>query len=411
MNKIYIVLLSLLLTNTLFSQQNKKQEISNNDRELWLYYLDKIARPVILNLANDSLKINMPVVLSGKIDNPEHRTKVACLEAFGRTLSGIAPWLNGEGGTKEEVALRNRYRKWTLKALSNAVNPSANDYMQWNGGQPLVDASYVAFGLIRCPWLWEHLDSTVQKQVVTAFKITRINVPIYSNWLLFSGMIEAFFCKYGIDYDPVRIDYGIREFAEHWYVGDGMFSDGMQFHLDYYNSIVIQPNLATILNIIREKTRAYDWFIPRLDKINKRYAEILERLINTDGSYPVIGRSVVYRGAAFHHLADMAFRKQLPESLKPTQVRSALTAVIKKTLEAPSTFTKNGWLNIGLYGSQPDLAEFYITTGSLYICTNIFVPLGLPANDEFWSAPAESWTAVRVWNGQNIAPDHALNLH
>lgn len=297
------------------------------------------------------------------------------------------------------------------KAITNAVDPSAKDYLQWNGGQPLVDASYVAFGLIRCPWLWEHLDSKVQKQVVTAFKITRGTVPVYSNWLLFSGMIEAFFCKYNIDYDPMRIDYGIREFAEHWYIGDGMFSDGMQFHLDYYNSIVIQPNLAAILNIIQEKTHSYDWFVPRLDKINKRYAEILERMINADGSYPVIGRSIVYRGAAFHHLADMALRKQLPESLKPAQVRSALTAVIKKTLEAPSTFTKDGWLNIGLYGDQPDLADFYITTGSLYICANIFVPLGLPADDEFWSAPAEPWTAVKVWNGKDIPPDHALDIH
>ena len=189
-----------------------------------------------------------------------------------------------------------------------------------------------------------------------------------------------------------------------------MFSDGMQFHLDYYNSIVIQPNLANILEAVNKKTKSYEWFAPRLDRINKRYAEILERLINTDGTYPVIGRSITYRGGVFHHLADMALRKQLPESLKPAQVRSALTAVIKKSFEAPSTFTKDGWLNIGLYGSQPGLADFYITTGSLYICTNIFVPLGLPETDEFWSAPSQPWTAVKVWSGQDVSADHALDI-
>ena len=43
--------------------------------------------------------------------------------------------------------------------LSIGAYPSAKDYMEWhNGGQPLVDASFIALGLLRCPWVWEHLD-------------------------------------------------------------------------------------------------------------------------------------------------------------------------------------------------------------------------------------------------------------
>jgi len=388
----------------------KKTPDGKQDRQFWLASMDKIARPVISNLAEGRLKQTMPVVLSEKIDNKESRTKAAYLEAFGRTLSGIAPWLNLEGGSAAEIALRNQYRQWTLKAIANAVNPQSADYMTWKGGQPLVDASFFALGLIRCPWLWENLDETVKAQVVDALKSTRGTVPVYSNWILFTGMIEAFFCKYGLDYDPVRIEYGIREFAQHWYAGDGMFSDGMEFHMDYYNSYVIQPYLAAILEVVNKKNGSYRWFIPRLDKITKRYAEIQERMIHADGSFPVTGRSIVYRGGAFHHLADMALRKQLPESLNPSQIRGALTAVIKKTLEAPSTFTKSGWLQIGLYGNQPGLAEFYINTGSLYLCASVFLPLGLPADDEFWSVAPQPWTAVKVWNGTDIPADHALDL-
>src|SRR6476469_7299074 len=232
--------------------QNKKVA-AVNDRQLWLNYLDKLARPILSNLAEDKLKETMPVVLSNKIDNKEQRAKVTYLEAFGRILSGIGPWLNVEGGSKEEVALRNQYRQWTLKAIANAVNPKAKDYCVWNGAQPIVDASFVAFALVRCPWLWQHLDTVVKQQVVTAFVITRNTIPSYSDWLLFSGMIEAFFCKYGLQYDPVRIEFAIREFSEHWYVGDGMFSDGMNFHLDYYNSIVIQPSLVAIIDIVKDK--------------------------------------------------------------------------------------------------------------------------------------------------------------
>jgi len=384
---------------------------SAGDRMVWLRFMDKIARPVLSNLANDQLKEKMPVVLSMKVDNRENRLKASYLEAFGRTLSGIAPWLNTEGGSGEEVALRNQYRQWTLRAIAHSVDSTSKDFLTWRGGQPLVDASFFALGLIRCPWLWSHLADSTKLQIVAALKMTRNTVPVYSNWILFTGMIEAFFCKYGYEYDKVRIEYGIREFAQHWYVGDGMFSDGMQFAFDYYNSYVIQPYLSTILEVLNANGKAYEWFTPRLDQITKRYAEIQERLIYTDGSFPVTGRSITYRGGAFHHLADMAFRKSLPASLHPAQVRCALTAVIKKTLEAPAAFTKEGWLNIGLYGSQPELADFYINTGSLYLCMAIFLPLGLPQEDAFWAAPAEPWTAVKVWSGQDMPGDHALDIH
>jgi hypothetical protein len=363
-----------------------------------------------LAIANDQLKEKMPLVLSEHVDNKELRTKAAYLEAFGRTMSGIAPWLNLEGGSAEELKLRNQYREWALKGIANAVNPAAKDYLTWNGSQPLVDASFLALALIRAPWLWEHLSDSTRGQVVYSFKLIRNTTPGYNNWILFSGMIEAFFCKYNLEYDALRIEYGIREFAQHWYVGDGLFSDGEQYHWDYYNSYVIQPYLANILAVLREKHRAYEWFAPKLEKINKRYAVIQERMINADGSFPVTGRSIVYRGGAFHHLADMALRKQLPEALPPAQIRSALAAVIKKTLDAPNAFTKEGWLSIGLYGSQPGLADSYINTGSLYLCSAIFLPLGLPETDEFWSAPALPWTAVKVWSGQDFPADHALDI-
>jgi hypothetical protein len=393
----------------LLAQQ--KKPAPGKDREIWLQYLNRVAGPVLSNLARNQLKANMPVALSDKSDNKAAREKVAYLEAFGRVMSGIGPWLNLEGGSKQEAALRNQYRQWALKAVANAVDPAAKDYLQWEGGQPLVDASFLALGLIRCPWLWEHLDARVQEQVVSAFKVTRHTIPVYSNWILFTGMIEAFFCNYGIDYDAVRIEYGIREFSEHWYVGDGLYSDGNQFALDYYNSYVIQPYLAAILGVVGKKSNRYEGYTARFSKISQRYAQIQERMVHTDGSFPVIGRSIAYRGGAFHHLADVAWRQQLPESLKPAQVRGALTAVIKKTLEGPATFTKSGWLNIGLYGHQPGMADFYITTGSLYLCSAIFLPLGLPETDPFWAGPPVPWTAVKAWSGQDFPADHALDIH
>lgn len=403
LQKILITFIASFLSITLLAQEEQ------NMRDYWLQYLDRVAQPVLSNLASDQLKEKMPVELSPTIDNPEQRRQVAYLEAFARTLSGISPWLNGEGGSLEEIALRDHYREWTLKGIANAVDQEAKDYMLWKGYQPLVDASFFALALIRCPWLWENLEENVRQNIVTVLSETKSTIPVYSNWILFTGMIEAFFCKYGLPYDKVRIEYGIREFSQHWYVGDGMFSDGSHFAMDYYNSYVIQPYLANILEAMKEKDVSFNWFLQELDKINIRYAEIQERSIYTDGSFPAFGRSIVYRSGAFHHLADMALRQKLPENIKPSQVRSALTSVIEKTLNASETFSEEGWLNIGLYGHQPDLADFYITTGSLYLCAAIFLPLGLPVDDPFWTDPDAPWTAKKIWSGRPVPADHSLH--
>jgi hypothetical protein len=378
-------------------------------RHVWLGYLDKVARPVLSNLATDKLKEVMPVILPPNVDNKEVRSKVAYLEAFARTLCGIAPWLQLDEGDAKEKYLRNEYRTLSLKALSNAVNPKAKDYMEWKGGQPLVDASFLAFALVRCPWLWENSEAATKQNIQNAFLVTRNTVPVYSNWLLFTAMIETFFCKYNLPYDKVRIEFAVKEFTNHWYTGDGMYADGNQFHLDYYNSYVIQPYLQSIITIANEQSGVYKSYANKLDTICKRYAVIQERLINNDGSFPAIGRSICYRGGAFHHLANMALLQRLPQELSPSQIREALMAVIKKTMDAKNTFTPAGWVNIGLAGSQPDLAERYINTGSIYLCSQIFLPLGLSPTSDFWTKPDMPWTSLKIWNGENVKADHALD--
>ena len=114
------LILLLLIFAIVAHAQNKAAQ---SDRAIWLHYLDKLAAPVLSNLAEDKLKEKMPLVLSVRIDNKESRTKAAYLEAFGRVMTGISPWLNTEGGSNEEIALRNKYRAWALKAFRAPTSP------------------------------------------------------------------------------------------------------------------------------------------------------------------------------------------------------------------------------------------------------------------------------------------------
>jgi len=398
----------LLATSTCFAQKKVKKQMSS-DRAFWLQQMDKMVRPVLYDLSNDSLMIKMPQVTSNTTDNKAQRIQVQYLEVLGRVLSGIAPWLQLEDGDAAERDLRQQYRNMVLKGLANGLDSNKKDFMRFDlAGQQLVDASFLSFAFVRAPWLWENLDKQQKDRLVNSIKTTRKFKPGFSNWLLFSAMNEAFLCKYGFQWDPMRVDYAMQQ-LEQWYVGDGLYSDGPVFALDYYNSFVIHPYLAAITEIVNKKNNGYNALSEKIKKRNERYAVIQERMINTDGTYAATGRSLIYRGAAFHHLADMAWRKALPKQLTPAQVRCALTAVIRKTLESPSTY-KNGWLSLGVYGQQPAIADTYNNQGSPYLSTSIFLPLGLPSTDPFWANPAEKWSAQKIWSGQDFPNDHGVDL-
>ena len=59
------------------------------DRDVWVGLLRKIADPVLKNLAAGTLKARMPVEQHAGAN----RDAVSHLEAIGRLLAGIAPWL------------------------------------------------------------------------------------------------------------------------------------------------------------------------------------------------------------------------------------------------------------------------------------------------------------------------------
>lgn len=305
--------------------------------------------------------------------------------------------------------MRAEYVRLTHQALASALDPKSPDALLWDAeNQNVVDAAFLALAVLRAPRVLNHeLDPLVRQRLASALITTRKLETAFSNWLLFAACVEAALAALGEPWDAMRVDYALREHMG-WYLGDGTYGDGPHFHADFYNSYVIHPFLLAVLDAVGEKRAAWKAMIPQVRTRASRYAQIQERMIAPDGSYPVLERSITYRCGAFHLLADLALRRALPADLPPAQVRCALAAVIARTLSPPGTFDAHGWLRIGLAGHQPALGEPYISTGSLYLCANAFLPLGLGPEDAFWSAPDLPWTAKKVWAGEDLAADHAL---
>ena len=409
-----VIWLSTLIV-ALFLSFSVEAKPETSDREYWSDLAYKISYPVLDALSKGELKKRMPVE---QRPNPstkrEHREHFTHLEALARLLCGISPWLelSETSGEEKEYRQREELKKLAIQGIRKAVDPSSPDYMDFTGKydrQPLVNAAFLAQAFLRAPnALWGGLDNETQRMVIAAMRKTRKITPYFNNWLLFSAMVEAFFLEVGEGYDEVRIDYALRQ-HEQWYKGDGLYGDGPDFYWNYYNSFVIQPMILDISRIMLKHEKIKKNRVTNSLNRSARYASILERLISPEGTYPAIGRSLAYRMGAFQSLAQMALMKQLPEHVSPAQVRGALTAVMKRQMTAEGTFDENGWLRIGFDGSQPYVGEYYISTGSLYLCSVALLPLGLPPSDEFWSAPEQPWTQKKIWNGQEVPIDHAIS--
>jgi hypothetical protein len=376
------------------------------DRAVWVGLARRLADPVLTNLARGTLRSAMPVEEAAGAN----RAPVTHLEAVGRLLAGLAPWLElPTDGATDEGRLRAQYVTLAQQGLAHALDPASPDRLNFtDGGQPLVDAAFLAHAVLRAPRvLRDTLAAATRARLTAALESTRRIQPGFNNWLLFAAMVEAALARLGAGWDRMRVDYALRQ-HEQWYKGDGLYGDGPELHWDYYNSFVIQPMLLDVLDAVGDQSPAWQRMKEPVAARARRYASILERLIAPDGSFPPIGRSIAYRAGAFQALAQAALRRALDPDVLPAQVRGALTAVLRRTLEAPQTFDAGGWLRIGLAGHQPGVGERYISTGSLYLCATALLPLGLPPGDPFWSAPAEPWTSQRAWSGAPFPIDHAL---
>ena len=403
MNTKIISSLLLFFFITIFSS-------AQTDREYWVKELVKMADPVLVSLSKDQLKEKMPVE-QASYDYGD-RSSFAPLEAFGRLMAGMAPWLELGADQTKEGQLRAKYIELFHKAIFNAVNPASKDFMNFSkGSQPLVDASFLAQAFLRAPTqLWDPLSKETKKMVIDAFKSSRsvINIP-YNNWLLFAGTIEAFMVKFTDDADFARIEYALNKHME-WYAGDGLYSDGKFYHWDYYNSFVIHPMLIDIIHTLKNTKHPLRKLDKKVIQRAQRYGVILERQISPEGTFPVVGRSIVYRFGTFQALSQLALIGQLPEKISEGQVRAGLTAVLKRLSKANGLYDKNGWLQIGVIGHQPDMGEAYITTGSLYLHSFGFLPLGLPADHSFWTSAPEAWSNVKIWRGDpDVKKDHFSN--
>src|SRR2546430_7099759 len=90
------------------------------DREYWPDVLTRPPEPVLTNLAEGRLRQRMPVEIA-LADRPERRDYTH-LEAVGRLLTGIAPWLELADDGSPEAERRRRHTELARRGLHAATD-------------------------------------------------------------------------------------------------------------------------------------------------------------------------------------------------------------------------------------------------------------------------------------------------
>ena len=214
---------------------------------------------------------------------------------LGRT-GGHAPWLElkPDYTTGEICAGVRRPRR---KAIEREPTRVAGLHELHRRGQPGGRAFLHKPSSARPPPLAE-LDARVADQLVAALVSTRDHAGLNTGDL--SAMSSVLARRSAWE----QRRWTSRSASEVWYKGDGAYGDGPEFHWDYYNSFVIQPMMIDVLEATLaskdEWPQRGKWakFLPAVLKRAVRFAEVQERLISPEGTFPPLGRSLAYRFGA-----------------------------------------------------------------------------------------------------------------
>jgi hypothetical protein len=306
-------------------------------------------------------------------------------------LHGLAPWLQRPAASEQvqgaELAALARNRIGTaMRGLASAPRSAV----------PLVDLALLAQALVRAPSaLWQPLDDAAQNEIIRRFKHVRTLALPGNPERLFAVMTELALERGGETRDNSRFYEGLRR-HQAWDVSNGLQIEGPRFHWESPHALLVQSMLVEALEIVSAAEPTWASLRSKVSARFRAMAELEERLIASDGSFPTFGRAANYRCGIFQGLALAAWRGNLPDGITPSQARAALTAVIRRSLDDPAAYDQLG-------GLRPPLTREWVRRAAgpwrseLHLCSAAFFPLGLPVNDRFWTEPAGELTWQRAW--------------
>ncbi|OXM61272.1 DUF2264 domain-containing protein [Amycolatopsis vastitatis] len=316
------------------------------------------------------------------------------LEGFARTFLLAGFRVAGEGGA-DPGGLLEQYARG-LAAGTDPASPEA-----WPRpdelGQSKVEAASIALVLqLTRPWLWDRLDDRVRDRVV-AWLATVVGQPYPPiNWVWFRIVVESFLREAGGPWSAADVEEDLAVHASLRRPG-GWLSDGDERAYDHYTgwALHLYPLLWThlfdVTGSLCPGSLRHQWAADLRD-----YLDDAMRLVGSDGSPLLQGRSLVYRFAAAAPFWVGALTGT--SHLSPGLTRRVAGGMVRHFAGAAE---QDGLLTLGWQHAWPAMRQAYSGPGSPYWAAKGMLGLALPANHPVWTdveepLPIETGDVARV---------------
>lgn len=299
---------------------------------------------------------------------------IASMEAFSRLLWGVTPLLAGG----QEPAQFSFY----IQAIKNGTNPAHADY--WGDisdyDQRVVEMA--VYGLLLAlahHTLLPHFSEQEKTQLWQWLKQSETAAIPDNNWHFFPILVQVGFQQCGM---PVNKDAIERHFAamEHYWLGDGWYSDGPDRPRDYYISMGFH------FYGLLYATLMADVDAERCATLRQRAAVFARDFIHffaDDGAAIAFGRSLTYRFAQAAFWSAAAWAEL--DVFSPGVLKGIVLRHLRWWLQQ-QPYDRDGVLSVGYSYPNLIMAEDYNAPGSPYWGLKTALVLALGEDSAFWQA-------------------------
>jgi hypothetical protein len=349
-------------------------------REHWVAAADDLLLSAARYRSPRGARIDLP----GKPSQQGIRTDG--IEGFARTFLLAAFLYVGNGGEDPHGHLA----RYVAGVVEGTRTVGADDEDSWpvighigRDGQPHVEAASIALSMhLTREATWDTLAPDEQDRLAAWLRHAIDMEPSSNNWYLFPLTIASFLEGVGRADEQTAyvIERGLT-LIEHWYRGEGWYSDGDGDAFDHYIGWAL--HLYPLLHArLRGDHELLGRLGPRLEEFLKSFARTFDR----NGAPLYLGRSMTYRMATLASVAMGEVTGFTP--LTHGQSRRILSADLRYFLERGAT--KDGVLTLGWHGPHEPTLQRYSGPGSPYWTSKGFAALLLPAEHPVWTEAEEA---------------------
>lgn len=364
------------------------------------------AKPLVLSTREDWIRVGQQLMepwvraseegvgrYDGEMPTSGARPFARWFEGLVRPMALGAPLLVATNGRVElnlgagrTVDLGDWYRDQFRVGVGEPANPGAWQVSPRNMDQTIVETALLTISLVVARrYLWDPLPAATKEGLARWMNTVshQMNLNI-NNWNIFPVMTQLGLRQLGMPHDQPMVD-GLLEQVERFYHAEGWYADGFYRQFDYYVPEAIY--MLLIAGLWNDDGGALrDIVFGRAAEFARSFA----LLFDGQGRNICFGRSRSYRFSASYFWAMCGYAK-VPE-IDPGLCRSIVARNIAWFLNQP-IFAADGRMAGGHASLNESLNEGYIGPGSCAWAFQSFLPLALPSDSPFWTAPEPTFVA------------------